>query len=422
MKRILIVAGLFLIGLRLAAQDSRINKLIRQKELLKVEALIDECSPLSREARTIYKALLQNAFGRAVQSASLLKSIENPSAIKDDTLRHFYYSISYDNAVKLFQYKKAAITGTHLLEHFRSFYTKQELEEEKQALLIWKTLANAAMQTISRPDTTIIPLQRDIAGLWTVPVTAKDSTYDFVFDSGAGLSVVTESYAKLIGVRTFHGTIVPIRSGVTGLETPAKPGIAPLLKLENMVIRNAVFLVFPDEALSFANGAYKIKGIIGFPVIKEMGVLHFTGDELMATKNDQSSFSSSNMIIDQLKPVIYLKYGNDLLPFTFDSGAKTSIFSDVFYKRYKRQLQRTGIPSIETLGGASGEVALQTLEMPELKLYCLDKKIVLKKIPVSKEPISTTGEIYYGNIGQDVITQFKTMVINFKGCFIRFED
>ncbi len=31
-----------------------------------------------------------------------------------------------------------------------------------------------------------------------------------------------------------------------------------------------MFIVFPDSVLSFAGGAYKINGIIGFPVIEQL--------------------------------------------------------------------------------------------------------------------------------------------------------
>lgn len=105
------------------------------------------------------------------------------------------------------------------------------------------------------------------------------------------------------------------------------------------------------------------------------------------------------MIIDQLKPVIHLQYKNDLLPFTFDFGGNLSIFSDVFYKRYQDELDKTGTASLRTVGSTSGEASLAVVQMPELELQCIDKKIVLKNIDVSKEPISTNGDVYYGNSG-----------------------
>ncbi len=374
------------------------------------------------EARTIYGAVLLNAFGDADSSSKLLRQVEKPSSIEDDTLRHFYFSTLYDNEVKLFHYKNAATSGAYLLKHFSSFYTPAELSDEKQALVIWNAFKNISPQAISQPDTTFIPLKKDIAGLWNLPVSVCDSTYDFVYDSGAGISTITESFANLLGVTIIDKVTVPIKGGVTGIETLSRLGIATQLKIKDMLIENCVFLVFPDSALSFANGAYKIRGIIGFPVIKEMGTLHFTVNQLLAIKNDRQSEAHKNMIIDQLKPIVYLQYKSDLLPFTFDSGAVTSIFSDVFYKRYKEELDNTGKPIAQTVTGTSGSATLAILQIPQLELLCLDQKIVLKDVDVSKERISTNADVYYGNLGQDMIKQFKKLVINFKECHIHFEN
>lgn len=404
------------------AQDGTINQLIHKKQMLKVQDVLNSSPGIPEEAKIIYGAVLLNAFGAADSSSKLLQQVEKPASIKDDTLRHFYFSTAYDNEVKLFQYKKAATTGDYLLKHFSSFYTPAELSDEKQALIIWNAFKDVPPQTISQPDTTSIPLKKDIAGLWNLPVSVGDSTYDFVYDSGAGLSTITESFAKLLGVTIIDKVTVPIKGGVTGIETLSRLGIASQLKIKDMLIRNCVFLVFPDSALSFANGAYKIRGIIGFPVIKEMGTLHFTADQLLAIKNGTQTEAHKNMIIDQLKPVVYLQYKSDLLPFTFDSGAGTSIFSDVFYKRYKEELDKAGKAIAQTVTGTSGPATLAILQMPELELLCLNQKIVLKDVDVSKERISTNSDVYYGNLGQDVIKQFKKMVINFKDCYIRFEN
>ncbi|MNE27948.1 hypothetical protein D3C80_1213720 [compost metagenome] len=255
-----------------------------------------------------------------------------------------------------------------------------------------------------------------------MPVKQADSVYDFVFDSGAGISTITESYARKLNLTIVSDSTVGITSGLTGNITNAKLGIAPKLMLNNIEIHDCVFLIFPDSALTFANGAYKINGIIGFPIIKELGTLHFTGNQLTVTNEHLPKTGLRNMIMDQLKPVIYLKYKDDFLPFTFDSGAQGSIFSDVFYRKYQSELEQTGKPADFKIGGASGEKTLSALRVPEIKLICGTNPIILKNCVVSKEMLDTNQDIYYGNIGQDVIGQFKTMIINFKESYIVFEN
>ncbi len=98
-----------------------------------------------------------------------------------------------------------------------------------------------------------------MAGLINVPVEFKDSTFDFVFDTGANLSVITESYAIKAGLDV-RNVVFKVRA-ITGIDVNAKLGVAKLLKMGDVEVENVVFIVFPDSVLSFAGGAYRIRGL-----------------------------------------------------------------------------------------------------------------------------------------------------------------
>ncbi|MDT9096702.1 hypothetical protein RSW32_25600, partial [Escherichia coli] len=84
---------------------------------------------------------------------------------------------------------------------------------------------------------------------------------------------------------------------------------------------NEPFLVFRDEALSFANGAYKINGIIGFPVAKELGRITITRKSLLIDAHREDNSFAKNFFVEQLRPIVLLGYKGKLLPFNFDTGA-----------------------------------------------------------------------------------------------------
>lgn len=403
--------------------QTHLNELIRTKNYSQAHKEIATAGKkLSPEARNIYNGILLNVYGEAAKSNDILLAIPDNKKPKGDTLGLLYYQTIYDNYVKLFNYKEAASSGSYLLQNYSSYYTADNLKDEKEALKIWELLKKVPVQKVIQPKAETIQMKKDLAKLWTVPVKQADSVYDFVFDSGAGISTITESYAQKLNLTIVSDSTVGITSGLTGNITNAKLGIASKLLLNNIEIYDCVFLIFPDSALTFANGAYKINGIIGFPIIKELGTLHFTGNQLTVTNEHLPKAGLRNMIMDQLKPVIYLKYKDDFLPFTFDSGAQGSIFSDVFYRKYQSELDQTGKPTDFKIGGASGEKTLSALRVPEIKLICGTNPIILKNCVVSKEMLDTNQDIYYGNIGQDVIGQFKTMIINFKESYIVFEN
>jgi hypothetical protein len=421
MKKIVLTAFVLAVCLYTVAQQASLNDYVYKKEFHKLrDALSKQKMPEAR--KQLYTGILQNAFGKPAESIQSLRNISQPIILlNSDTLSFFYYRTLYDNYVQLFQYNDARFFGNLLLEEYEDFFSPDDLKSEKEALMIWKAFEDKAPQTITQPDSLRLSLKKDIAGLWNIPVSTGDSTYSFIFDSGAGLSTISETYAGKLGLTIIDGVTVPVASGVTGLFTQSKLGIANEIRIKDMVVRNCIFLVFPDSALSFGGGAYVINGIIGFPVIREMGRLHFTGNDLLVTKAGVNNIREHNLVMDQLKPVIYLTYKDELLPFTFDFGATQTIFSDVFYKRYRATLDKEGTPGKDAFAGASGSKSFDIVKIPELHLACLDKSILLKNAKVSKDPLEANDETYYGNVGQDVIKQFKTMHISFKDCYVYFE-
>lgn len=406
--------------------DSRtLAALIQQGAFTRARSLLKGSDlDLSASEKQFYEALVLNSFNDAAQSNQLLLQIKHPEQVlATDTLQKLYYAALYDNYIKLFQYKKAYAAGTQLLQRFRKFYTTGGNEDEEQALLIYKALQNTAPQTLQKHKDTRLPLTRDIAGLMNIPVNVGDSVYSFIFDSGAGMCTITDSYARKLGLTPVPSAPVSVKSGL-GIASKVQLALAPELRLGNITVRNSVFLVFPDSALSFAGGAYKINGIIGFPVAKEMDELVFENDSLFVPQQPlyQTPATQQNLAVDELTPILFLSYNQQELPFTFDTGAGSSLFSDLFYKADSVHLNTVGTAKSLAMGGAGGDKTFSGVNIPSLQLQNQSHTIVLSNAFVSKEPVSVSEDKYYGNLGQDVIKQFKKMVINFTRGYLLFEE
>lgn len=78
----------------------------------------------------------------------------------------------------------------------------------------------------------------------------------------------------------------------------------------------------------------------------------------------------------------------------------------------KYQLTKIG------MGGAGGKIEHDGFKVDHT-FHILGKPILLKNISVLKTKINK--ETVYGNIGQDVIKQFKKMTLNFDHMFIKFD-
>ncbi len=386
--------------------------------------LKDSARRLSARERDFYQAIVYNAFNDPDASNKLLHKIPvaGSKVLATEKLQKLYYATLYDNYIKLFDYPKAYTTGSFLLSRFKAQYVPEDLEEEKQALKIWQVLQKAPAQQVLRQGNTRLPITKDMAGLMNIPATVNDSTYAFIFDTGAGMCTITSSYADKLHFQLLPGSEVFIKSGITGIPTQVKLAIAPQIQLGHITIRNSVFLVFPDSALSFAGGAYKINAIIGFPVAKELGEMVFERDSLAIPETAQHEPAGKNLVVDELKPVLFLNYRHQSLPFTFDTGAGVSVFSNVFYQAFQPQLDSTGIVKDVAFGGAGGSKQFNGITVPELTLQNENNAVVFRNVFVSKERLTNTTDKYYGNLGQDLIRQFRKMILNFSKSYLLFEN
>jgi len=417
----LFAAGLvLLLAQSSAAQSQAVVRLIKAKDFLALQpyAAKPGASPVDQ---LLAQAFLQNALGRPDASQQAIKRLRK-QLIPSDSLGFLLQQLAHDNHAKRFEYAQAYAVAQDVLTRFSSHFSADERQEWEQQRTLWGCLRSQPRQRLTKAADTRLPLTRDKARLWNIPVQAHDSAYSFVFDTGAGFSCATQTMARRLGLRLIDKSQVPIRSGITGATSLVQLGLAPTLTIGHITAHNVVFLVFPDSAFSFAKGAYKINGIIGFPVIREFGELRITKTHLEVPRQPtMSAREEANMVLDLLKPILYLHYQGRDLPFTFDTGANFSLFSDNFYHLHQAELQQSGTAKTIRHGGAGGSHDLPILEIPELRFEVHGLPIVFRKAQVSTLPIETNGTTYFGNVGQDLINQFEEMTISFERACIRFK-
>ncbi|OQP40919.1 hypothetical protein A4H97_15040 [Niastella yeongjuensis] len=322
-----------------------------------------------------------------------------------------------ENHVKLYQYRDAHLTTQLVLRKYRNSLSPGEREDARNSDLIWKALQDLPPQTTTISSDTQIGYKRDLAGLITVPVSFVDSSYYFVFDTGANFSVITESYARKAFLRKLN---VRFRvRAITGLQVSASLGIADELRLGSIIVKNVVFMIFPDSALSFARGMYTIKGILGFPVIEQLQEVRIDKYNLTIPQVAEDR-NIRNFGVDELLPVISVGYNTDVLAFTFDTGAQFTFLNEPFYHDYKSLIDTVGYSFEMQIGGAGGVAKSKAYRLPQIPITVAGQPALLKDVAVKTSSTTPKDKLYYGNFGQDIMNQFKEMVINFRYMYVDF--
>lgn len=357
-------------------------------------------------------AILDNAFNRPIASNKKIALLNTATEELPDTLRLKIRRIQEDNFVKLKDYDEAKQTTQKILLEFDPLLSTDTRADLRNNLKIWSALDHVKPQLIQINDDTRLKMTKDKASLKNLKVEVNGDTASFIFDTGANLSTVSESVAKRLHMDIIRADIDV--DAITGIAIKADLAVCKQLKLGNINISNAIFLVFPDSALYIPQIGYQINGIIGFPVIEALQEVQLTQDDFfIVPKRPTVTKKASNLAIDGLSPLIAI----DGKHYTFDTGAENTILYAPFYETYKQHIEKYGIPTKVAMGGAGGNVEYDGFVIQHT-FHIGDKPIALKKINLLKSKIK--NETVYGNIGQDIIRQFSKMTLNFKDMFIHF--
>lgn len=367
--------------------------------------------------KSLYQGIVENAFNQNRKSNASLR-LEAFESLPD-SLKFEYLRTLQDNAIKLQDYALAYSTGKLVLDQYARFYTEKEREGETDALKIWKCLQNSPTQSVKKSANTQLSFERDMAGLHTLPIDIGKAKHQFVFDTGAGISCLTASYARQLGIKIISKEPINVE-GATGADNNVQIGIVPRLSFGNIAVKNAVFMVFPDSAFSFAGGAYKINGIVGFPIIAALGQITMREDSISIPKSvPVRELETHNFAFVQNSPIIYLRVFETELPCLFDTGDGDFSFSKPFYDQFSAQLK--GEFKQLSSEGAGGAQSYKGFVAEPFHIFAGGQDIVPKTIVVNTEYDHILESNIYGNIGQGIIKLFKRTRIDFVNSEIHFE-
>lgn len=322
------------------------------------------------------------------------------------------------NAYRLQDYKSAYYDDSIIVSRYKHVCDSSEIETRKDDITIFRSLMDVPKMEIKMPENSNIPIKRDIAGLQNLTVTLQNDSVDFVFDTGAAFSVIIESLAKKYGVKMLDGEV---QTGTSNSKKVAGHMGLLDIKLGTIELKNVAFIVLPDSLLTFANGLYVIKGIIGFPVMYTFTEFTIKDNNYLMVYQTHQETSDRNFAIDGQYIIIRVIAHNDTLPFIFDSGNQTTCLSSAFFNKYKSEITgKCKKEKVET-GGAGGIEKTEAYILDSLNISAGNSQYTLDSLRIY--PIDLSGydiKYVYGNFGQNYVCKFSEMRINFATMNIEF--
>ncbi|WP_169301388.1 pepsin/retropepsin-like aspartic protease family protein [Pontimicrobium aquaticum] len=373
---------------------------------------------LSSDYYKYYNGLIYNVFNDAKKSNKYFKSlIEKPNSLPDSLMKNVYYR-TVANHFSLFEYKKAYQNQKILVEKYSNYIDSLTLVDAKKNLGMYDALKNVEKQRLIKNKDVLIKFKKDKAGLSNLEVNSGLKKVDFIFDTGASISVIQESQAIELGFNILNVDIDA--TAITGKKIKSKLAIAKEIRINNLTIQNVIFLVFKDKDLSFPSANYYIKGIIGYPVIRAMEEIHLTNNNELFIPKKTNLYPNKNLAIDERTPIVEVIYENDSLSFSLDTGASSTILYNSFYEKNKKKIQSIYKLQDFKLVGVGGNEKMKGYILDSLSLNIGGKSAILNNVKLNPEEIGGEGHLD-GNLGQDYIKQHQKMIISFKESSVIFK-
>jgi hypothetical protein len=275
--------------------------------------------------------------------------------------------------------------------------------DSENARAFLASLSGVAAQAVELGRPAPIQARRNELGLWVVPVDINSQRSEWILDTGASLSTVTESEARRMGlaIRELHGYGI----GYTGTKNPARLGVAGEVRLGYAHLRNVVVMIVADEALRMPPLKAPIPGILGVPVLRALGCADLSANgELTFDCGAKPPHGPPNFFFDGLAPIVQVLHLGHSLQMFLDTGSRAT----VFYPPVRDALAQWEIyqltkPEAAGFAGAGGSAAIQASGVPSIQLEIQGRTLYLQGSKLLGQTLGGAAGMRDGVLGIDAL-------------------
>jgi predicted aspartyl protease len=254
---------------------------------------------------------------------------------------------------------------------------------------------------------------------FSAPLSINGLPATYLLDTGAWLSVMTETDARRFGMTIREGTGVLGDSSGKGVKI--RTAVARDLVLGGMTFHDVSFAILPDTEpwRSMPPGR---QGIIGIPILLSVGCIRWTkgGTWELGCTTDATAPGIANLVFYENKALLAATVFAERVFLTFDTGAETTDLNADFARRFAKQVERLGTKDTTGVTGIGGTAMIESITLPDVPFAIGGFPVVLRPAHVTMQENSAIGgRCCVGNIGLDLLLQSGEIVIDFSAMTVR---
>jgi predicted aspartyl protease len=255
-----------------------------------------------------------------------------------------------------------------------------------------------------------LALHRNGSGSEDIDVSVNGVSVRWVFDTGAEISVVSDTTARQLKLESLPGRF---KVGTTTQPVFGQLAVINLAQIGVALVENVPVLILPDEALRVGGGQV-ISAIMGLPVMNAFrriawinrGETLLLGDAAPALEDN-----SRYRIFWHPEGIgIPIESRNGVLSAHFDTGSNNSFLRNAGVSMLSESELHSKIEKEFHMLGAGGMLVTQAPEFPEIHLLIAGSRIELKKVSLD----GREDQIGAARIGVDMVLQCQLVVLDFE--------
>ena len=343
----------------------------------------------------------------AARSEKALRSVIN-AAPHSDAAYEAYEWLSHA-FLRTGQYRRLMAV---MEERWAGFPDKRDRAAEQAALAGFRGLPD---QVTVKTRPSVLPHEKDSI---FIPLTVNGTSAEFFFDTGAGLSALSESEARRLGL---HISETSGTMGTTTSKSAFHTAVAKDVVVGGLHLRNVSFTVFPDNQEPWSHLQPGRQGIIGIPVILAFGTLRWVRNGAMEIggKPGRLNAQEANLRFEGDHLALAVTVEGLSITGSLDTGAIDTDLFEGFARQFAPMLNTAGKKETMELKGIGGTETLEAIRLPDLKFTIAGRDTVLS--PARVMPGKSWFRCCVANIGMDLLTQADAFKIDFRAMKLELE-
>ena len=254
--------------------------------------------------------------------------------------------------------------------------------------------------------------------LW-IPVVVNGKTYDFILDTGASFTMISQDLAKDMRAKIIGDPVFVGGGESTG-------GYGQRAFIENMNVgpvslKNVIAFVSENPT---DDDPLKVDAVLGMDFIERAGEIQIDLAAMTLVIPAQATAlpaTGRNIILETNIPVVESTDANgNRYTFILDTGASGANLSDLWFAKNAEVAAALPVET-QNVWGHGGTVQLEIVKVPEFKLTIGTSSAEFKDLPATVPANGTVSSSRDGRLGMGLLKQFKKVIFNFEEMFVAFE-